>query len=561
MTQGSSPAAQDIEAFAPAVGGGDLNTETSSLRLTTASTANWVTATVGSRRACSKREGDCLPIRFTFATQQLQTGRYSATVTVSDPNAVDAPQNVLVIVQVGGGVPASIDFYLPPGGSAQREFVTNSRVSGAATTQSGGDWLTLVLGGAGSFDFVQPYTINAKPPATLAEGTYRGTVSLRNSAFAGDNKDVAVTLRVTNSPIAASNTDRLRVRLAQNSTTVDRTVLIYNGGKGALTVSEATATTEAGGNWMKTVQIAGTNYFTTTFSTEGVSPGIYKGNLAFATNGVNGTVNVPVEFEVVPQGPAGIRLNGVQDIAAFQEGDVLAAGMIVAAFGEQLSYEKPAVNTSTTQLPTTLGGVQVFVNDKAAPLFYTSYDQVNFLVPVDTPEGEGAIRIDRGGQRGNTISARFKRAVPKLLRLQLRNIGIVIPEPRDYYAIAVNASDGTLSLPREFNIPGSRPSKPGEVVVLFGIGFGPTTPTVASGAVAPSNPPAVVNSDRKTVFFGALALNSGAPQEAAFVGLAPGFAGLYQINVVVPANSPKGDVPVRVQMDTAASEYGFIAVE
>jgi uncharacterized protein (TIGR03437 family) len=63
------------------------------------------------------------------------------------------------------------------------------------------------------------------------------------------------------------------------------------------------------------------------------------------------------------------------------------------------------------------------------------------------------------------------------------------------------------------------------------------------------------------VLFGALALNSGAIQEASYIGLIPGFFGVYQMNVVVPDDSVSGDVPVRVQFDTVASEYALVAVE
>jgi uncharacterized protein (TIGR03437 family) len=148
------------------------------------------------------------------------------------------------------------------------------------------------------------------------------------------------------------------------------------------------------------------------------------------------------------------------------------------------------------------------------------------------------------------------------LRLNLRAAGVNIPESRDFYAIAVN-SDGSLSLPAEFGIPNSRPSRRGEPIVLYGLGFGQTVPPVVAGAAAPGppNPLAQVNSGQKTVFFGALALGTGAPQEALYVGLTPGFVGLYQINVVVPNDAPSGDVPVRVQLDTTSSEYGYVAVE
>lgn len=558
--QGTSPAVQEIEAYAPSVGGGEFNAETSALRLTFSSSATWVTAAAGTRRNCLTREGECVPVRFTFATQQLQAGRYSASVTVSDSAAIDAPQTVLVILQVGGGVPASLDFFVPPGGSDEFSFQTNSSVTSTATTQSGGAWLTVTQSGAGSFDFVRPYRIQARHQDNQAEGLYRGTVAVRGSSVAPENRDVAVTLRVTSQPIAASSQPRLRARLALNSTTLARNLLISNRGRGTLEISGITATTEAGGNWLKAERIAGTNYVTATFTTDGITAGIYRGSIAVASNAANSPLNVPVELEVVAQTAPALRISGVLDNATFGEGDALAAGGIVAAFGEQLSYAQPA-QASSLPLPTELGGIRVFVNDQPAPVYYSSYDQINFQIPFDVRTGEGTVRIDRGSQRGNSISAVFRAAVPKLLRLFLRSAGVNIPENRDFFAIAVN-SDGSLSLPRELGIPNSRPSRPGEAVVIYGLGFGQTVPPVVSGAAAPGPPNlAHVNSERKTVFFGALALGTGTPQEALYVGLAPGFVGLYQINVIVPQDSPKGDVPIRVQLDTVASEYGLIAVE
>jgi adhesin/invasin len=559
--QGTAPAAQEIEAWAPSAGAGELNAETSALRLTFTSTANWVSASAGNRRNCISREGDCLPIRFNFATQQLQPGRYSATVTVSDPAAIDAPQNVLVILQVGGGVPQSVDLFVPPGGRDEFIFQTNSRVATTASTQSGGNWLTVTQAAAGSFDFVQPFLIRAEHLSGMADGVYRGTVAVRESRLAVENRDIAVTLRVTQQPIASSTQTRLRTRLAQNATPLARTFLITNRGRGTLELSGITATTEAGGNWLRVERIAGTNYVTATFTTEGTSPGVFRGNIAIASNAVNSPLNIPVELEVVPQAPPALRLNGVLDNATFTEGDFLAAGGIVAAFGEHLSYVAPA-QASALPLPNELGGIRVFVNDQPAPVYYSSFDQVNFQIPYDVRPGEGVVRIDRGSQRGNSISANFRPAVPKLLRLNLRAAGVNIPESRDFYAIAVN-SDGSLSLPAEFGIPNSRPSRRGEPIVLYGLGFGQTVPPVVAGAAAPGppNPLAQVNSGQKTVFFGALALGTGAPQEALYVGLTPGFVGLYQINVVVPNDAPSGDVPVRVQLDTTSSEYGYVAVE
>jgi len=67
---------------------------------------------------------------------------------------------------------------------------------------------------------------------------------------------------------------------------------------------------------------------------------------------------------VVAQAAPAIRLGGVLENAVFEESDVLAAGGIVAAFGEQFTFKDPAVATSLP-LPTELADARVFVNDRA----------------------------------------------------------------------------------------------------------------------------------------------------------------------------------------------------
>ncbi|MFN7919015.1 MAG: hypothetical protein U0Q16_02900 [Bryobacteraceae bacterium] len=558
VAQGGSPEAQEIEVLS--VDDAGVNAETASLRPTFSSTAPWVSAAASPVRNCTKREGQCIPVRFSFASQQLQAGTYSATVTITDANALDAPQPVLVMLTVGSNVPGSAAFFVAPNGSSDEvKFSTNGPLTATWNTQSGGDWLSLVQLGAGSYDFVVPSSIRVKHLDGMAEATYNGTVRVQNAKFAGDNKNVSVSMRVTSQPIAAWGRDTLRIRLAKDSTKLSQTLRIGNRGLGTLTVSGVTSTMATGTGWLAAEQFQNLPFATLTFDTASVAPGIYKGNVAVASNAVNSPVNLPVELEVVPQGAPFVRYRGIIENAAFQEGDAVANGGIVAAFGEQLSYEQ-AQSNKALPLPVEMGGAKVFVNDKQAPLFFTSYNQINFQIPYDTPPGEARVRVDRGSQRGNTVTVKVVSSAPKFLRLQLRAAGINISEDRDFFGIAVNASDGTFSLPKEFGIPNSRPSKKGEVIVLYGLGMGPTIPPVREGEAAP-NTPARVASDLLRVFFGAQALSTGAQTDALFAGLTPGLVGLYQVNVQIPEDSPTGDVAVRIQLDQAASEYAFIAVE
>ena len=161
---GVAPAPQVVEAYN--AGSGSL-----ALSATPAAGATWLTASVGAARACSTTTAasSCIPLTFTLATGSLAAGMYTGSVTISDANnAVDSPQIITVTVQVGGGVPipsADPPIYVAPGTTASVAFSTNNMIQGHPTTQSGGNWLSLVLEGTGSFRFVLPYQINLSPPA------------------------------------------------------------------------------------------------------------------------------------------------------------------------------------------------------------------------------------------------------------------------------------------------------------------------------------------------------------------------------------------------------------
>ena len=90
-------------------------------------------------------------------------------------------------------------------------------------------------------------------------------------------------------------------------------------------------------------------------------------------------------------------------------------------------------------------------------------------------------------------------------------------------ANAQHVSDGS-------SITEASPAKPGEFVVLYLAGMGSTTVPVATGAAAPADPLA------QTQAAPTITLNS-APVSFLFSGLTPGLAGLYQIDLQVPADA------------------------
>ena len=102
-------------------------------------------------------------------------------------------------------------------------------------------------------------------------------------------------------------------------------------------------------------------------------------------------------------------------------------------------------------------------------------------------------------------------------------------------------------------VPGARAARAGDIITLYGTGFGATSPAVTPGAVvqAISN----VTASPITVTIGNTTLSS--PNDISYVGLSPtSISGLYQINVKVPPNTPTGDVPVIVTAGGVSSPAG-----
>ena len=199
----------------------------------------------------------------------------------------------------------------------------------------------------------------------------------------------------------------------------------------------------------------------------------------------------------------------------------VAPGSIAAAYGTFNGAAAFEV-AGSTPLPTTLGNAQVFVNNVAAPLFFVSRLQINFQVPLATPIGIGPlnVRVVVNGADVATGKLNVLRTAPGIFTLD----ALAAAKPG-----AVVNSNGTVNGP-------SNPARRGDFVLIFGTGQGPvdialtdgTPPSGLATATAPTR-----------VLFGAVDAN------VLFSGLAPGFVGLWQMNVVVPTQSfVRGAVPV-----------------
>lgn len=504
------------------------------LNLSFSSSVPWITTTLGASRNCVNTAAakTCLPIQFAINTTGLPQGVSSGVVTVSDPNAVDSPQSVVVLVRIG-----TVSVYAAPGGSTSVPFATSSYISSHATTQSGGNWLSVAAEGSGSFLFNYQYQIQFQPPASLAPGSYAGSVAIANGTNATDNQTIPVSMQVTTQPIAVPSTAStyapqpvstgLTIRLAAGAPPLvypfSPTILLNNAGQGTLSVQTPTIT----GSWLKQDPV--TQYVPGFYEIDptGLAVGDNPGSVAFSSNAANGTVTVPVDLQIVAQAAPQIYYQGVQNNATFLPGDTVAPGDILVVKGEQLTFSAPALGL-TIPLPADAGGTSVLVNGtESAPLFYTSYGQIAFQLPYDVPTGTALVQVKRDdGQISNQVSISVVPAAPRL------NDGWVVNP--DY---SINSA--------------AHPAHAGDAVTIYGLGLGATSPTVAAGTAAPSQPLASVSG--VTVVFGAGLFDAIQVPADIYAGLTPTAAGLYQVNVHVPSSLGPGTVGLSVSVSGSIS--------
>ena len=536
----SIPAGQNggvVSASSWNAGDGNLN-------LAVTASVNWLAPALGTAGPCA--QGTCTPINITLQTAGLAKGIYTGTVLVADPNALDAPQTITVTVQMGGGVPDRVDFFVAPNGSRDEiKFKTSSRLTTSVTTNNGGNWLSVGIDGVGTFDFVWPYKMTARHIGGLPEGAYTGSVNVTNSSFAPDIKNVPVSLRVTSQPIAQPSAEEVLLRAAEGMAQRTAIVDFSNRGLGTLDVTGVQAATVNGGDWLSASLLTVTNFgrVTITANTAALPVGQYEGTVTVQSNAVNGPHVVRVVLRVVPQTTPTIAFGGVVNNATFAGGEALAKGGIAAIFGEQFNLGDPRVVPQGDWVQQ-LGDLRVLVNGNPAPMHSSGWGQINFLMPYETPAGEAIVQVERNGQPGNRVTVQVADRAPRML-------------PIGNYAIVSNP-DGTYAAPARFG-GAFRAARIGETVVIWAVGLGPVTPPVTSGKAAPGDPLSVVPG-LEVVFnsgFGA-----GVRAKPFFAGLSPTWVGLYQINVTIPGNAPRGDeVPVTLDINGVTSNRLLIAIE
>jgi uncharacterized protein (TIGR03437 family) len=198
------------------------------------------------------------------------------------------------------------------------------------------------------------------------------------------------------------------------------------------------------------------------------------------------------------------------------------------------------------ELPLELGGVQVKLNDFSAPLFFVAPGQINFQVPWELYDvDEALLRVVINGRESYAQQMRIAPFDPAIFTANQSGSG---------QGSILIAGTAFLAAPEGF-IPGSRPVRHGEFLAIYCNGLGQVNDPPLSGAATPSDK-LYETVERPTVTIG------GVEAKVIFSGLAPGFTGLYQVNVEVSPDTPAGDaVPLVLTIGETPSNEVTIAVE
>jgi uncharacterized protein (TIGR03437 family) len=191
-------------------------------------------------------------------------------------------------------------------------------------------------------------------------------------------------------------------------------------------------------------------------------------------------------------------------------------------------------------------GVTMTLNGSFVPLYFVSSGQINFQVPSLLVPGQATFTLTvTQGSQTTSLPVVVKQFAPSLFTVNAQGTG---------QASTLIAGTTTLAAPVGA-VGTSRPAEAGEFLSIYCTGLGQVTNSPGAGNPAPSSPLSQTQTT-PTVIIG------GVSAKVQFSGLAPGFAGLYQVNVQVPDGVSPGDaVPVVVTIGGVPSNTATIAVQ
>jgi uncharacterized protein (TIGR03437 family) len=246
-----------------------------------------------------------------------------------------------------------------------------------------------------------------------------------------------------------------------------------------------------------------------------------------------GLVNVAVSNPGVPPVNAAVftigdpvpttTTAGIVNAASSQS--AIAPGSLISIYGVNLA--PGAAAAISLPLPLSLNGTSVTINGIAAPLVFVSGGQINAQVPFEVPPGSASLSIRAGALKSAPVSFTVQAVAPGVL------------------PVVQNCLDGAVNSKQS-------PVQVGQLITLWVTGQGPVDSPIATGDAAPADPIALPLADVRAQI-------GGQDAQVVFAGMAPGLAGLMQVNVMVPA-TVVGQQPVMLTVGGVASNQVMVSV-
>jgi uncharacterized protein (TIGR03437 family) len=490
-------------------------------------TANWLTASATSTS-----------VAIGTNPSSLAAGVYSAgvTITVTGGPYANSPFTIPVGLLVNGGVSSgllsfsqsSLTFTPSPGASTVSQSLTISATTTTfftvtyQTTNGPSGWLTVTP--------TQGYTptsvtVQVNPANFVAGQTYNGTIFFTAN---GITQNVPVVAVVSGGSLTASTNSLTFTAQAGGAVTATQPVTVSSTG------AQLAFTVTTSASWLKVDKTSASTQATINVSADptglAASSTPYTGTVTFTPSGGGTAATVSVSFTVT-QAPPAVTTASFVSAAGFYTTDTNHAPLspcalaTVIATGLASTVQGVVAANAFGPMPYSLAGVSItFNNSNKAPILTVSnvngVQQVNFQVPCELTPGDSIPVTVTANQLSTTVNVVVRSAGPGIFETTMSD--------GSRQAIILR-SDGSLM------DSVTNPVQPGETVVMFVTGIGPTSPAVATNSVPPLGQ-TVNAASTSQIFVGVN--NAGVPFLSA--QLSPDLVGIVEVRFQVPASTPNG---------------------
>jgi uncharacterized protein (TIGR03437 family) len=238
-----------------------------------------------------------------------------------------------------------------------------------------------------------------------------------------------------------------------------------------------------------------------------------------------------------------VSINPGGVVPVYSANTTIQSGSWISIYGNNLA---PSLVTWTGNFPQTLGGTSVTINGKQGYLEFVSPGQINLQAP-DDPGSSGTVPVVVTTQKGSaTSTVTLGQFGPSFSLLDATHVAAIILRSDGSGANGGGTYDIVGPTGSSLGYP-TKAAKAGDSIVIFGVGFGPTSPPVPagqafSGAAAATNPVQLII--------------NGTTLTPAFAGLSA--PGLFQFNLTLPTGLGTGDVPLVAAVGGVQTPSGVV---